>query len=239
MKDSSPVRISKSLPFPLVFAVATVVCSLLWPPQVCMALKQPGTVITATRTAVPPLIDVPTYSMATCNDKGSDNDGDTRTTNMNILTYATPVSVRPDRIYTLGIYKETLSYKNFCRDRTCILQLLNDRHIPLVKLLGGTSGKEVEKQSECDKLGLPWGHLPSDSSADGERQQQPMVLPGCAYYLKLRAIGDLVDCGSHCVAICKVEEMFVSRDDESKQEYMSTASLRDLGIITEQGRVAE
>ena len=236
MKNSLPVRVSKNLPFPLVFAV---ICSLLFQPQVCTALKRPGTVITATSTVVPPLIDVPTYSMATCNDKGDDNDGDTRKTNMNIVTYATPVSVRPDRIWSLGIYKETLSYKNFCRDRTCILQLLNEQHIPLVKLLGGTSGNEVDKESECEKLGLPWGHLPSDSSAAGEQQQQPMVLPGCAYYLKLRAIENIVDCGSHCVAICKVEEMFVSRDDESKNEYTSTAALRDLGIITEQGRVSE
>jgi hypothetical protein len=39
-------------------------------------------------TTTPPLLDVPTYSLATLNEDGS--------TNMNILTYATPVAIRPD-----------------------------------------------------------------------------------------------------------------------------------------------
>jgi len=194
----------------------------------CEALKQPSPIITATRTTVPPLLDTPTYSMATRNE----NDG---TTNMNILTYATPVSVRPDRVWTLGLYKETLSYDNFVRERTCILQLLTKEHIPLVKILGGTSGRDVDKAQECELLGFSWGSLSANHDAE---EELPNVLPNCAYYLKLTAIGDIVDCGSHCVAICKVDDMLVS-DEGSKTDYVSTAILRDLGIITEQGRVAE
>lgn len=148
---------------------------------------------------------------------------------MNILTYATPVSVRPDRVWSIGLYKETLSYENFRRTGTCVLQLLTEKHLPLVKLLGGSSGKDVNKQEKCEKLGFGWGSLPTGEEA---------VLPDCAYYLKLSAIGDLVDCGSHAVATCKVEDTFVS-NDETKTEYVSTARLRDLGIITEQGRVTE
>lgn len=178
----------------------------------------------AATTTVPPLLDVPTYSMSTLNEDG--------TTNMNILTYATPVSVRPDRVWSLGLYKETLSFQNFQRTRSCVLQLLTEKHIPLVKLLGGTSGREVNKQEECEKLGAGWGDLPTGD------KEAPLVLPDCTYYLKLSAVGELVDCGSHSVAICRVDEMLVS-NDEARTEYVSTARLRDLGIITEQGRAAE
>jgi flavin reductase (DIM6/NTAB) family NADH-FMN oxidoreductase RutF len=169
-------------------------------------------------TSTPPLVDVPTYCMATLNEDGS--------TNMNILTYATPVSVKPHRVWSLGLYKETLSYTNFIRTRSCILQLLTKDHIPLIKLLGGTSGRTVDKHAECAKLGFEW-------TENGRLQ----VLPGCAYYLKMSAMGEIVDAGSHAGAMCRVDEMLVSTDE--KQAYLSTAKLRELGIITEQGRVAE
>lgn len=158
---------------------------------------------------------------------------------MNILTYATPVSVRPDRVWSIGLFKDTLSYSNFCRTRSCVLQLLTEKHVPLVKVLGGTSGNDVNKQAECKKLGFAWSLLPHD---DDDRL--PMILPDCAYYLKLTAIGEIVDCGSHSVAICKVEDMFVGINnvDETEtleQRHLSTSRLRELGIITDQGRVAD
>ena len=193
----------------------------------CWALKTPT--ISATSTTTPPLLDVPTYSMATCNAKGK--------TNMNILTYATPVCIRPDRVWSLGLYKETLSCENFLQKKSCILQLLTEQHIPLVKVLGGSSGKDRDKQEECQRLGFTWGHLPGVVEGEESSTSAPMVLPGCAYYLKLTAIGDPVDCGCHCSVLCKVDAMFVS--DPTKTSYVSTARLRDLGVITEQGRVAE
>jgi flavin reductase (DIM6/NTAB) family NADH-FMN oxidoreductase RutF len=196
----------------------------------CSALRS----ISVSETATPPLIDVPTYSMATLNADGS--------TNMNILTYATPVSVRPDRVWSIGLFKDTLSHENFCRDRFCILQLLKEEHTPLIKFLGGSSGKDVDKRNECSKLGFEWGQLDSGNDGEGHDDENkpsiPLVLPDCAYYLKLRAIGDLINCGSHDVAVCKVEGMLVS-DDETKTSYVSTARLRELGLITEQGRVAD
>ena len=201
-----------------------------------VALKPVSPTVTASVTDIPPLIDVPTYSMATLNAANDNNQ--LSHTNMNILTYATPVSVRPDRVWAIGLYKDTLSYKNFCRERSCILQLLTEEHIPLIKLLGGSTGETVNKEEECRKVGLGWDRLPTD--ADKQQDSRlPLVLPSCAYYLKLTAIGELIDCGSHEVAICKVEEMLVGKEDESKKEYLSTARLRELGIITEQGRVAE
>lgn len=181
-------------------------------------------------TETPPLLDSPVYSMATKNEDG--------TTNMNIVTYATPVSVRPARLWSLGLYKETKSYKNFVRTRSCVLQLLTeDDHTLLVRLLGGTSGKDVDKRAECLKLGCEWVQLNDNDNT--------LVLPNCVSYLKLSAIGELVDAGSHAVAICQVEEMLVEESSVdgttscSKKTHLSTAQLRELGIITEQGRVAD
>lgn len=196
----------------------------------------PGSLALAqiTTTTTPPLIDVPTYSLATLNEDGS--------TNMNILTYATPVSVKPDRVWTLGMYKGTLSQENLAAARNndvcCVLQLLKEEHKDLIKVLGGGSGRDVSKREECEKLGFEWTEM-SSTSGDGS---SPMILPGCAYYLKVRVMGDIIDAGSHEVAVCRVEEMSVSSEDddgEASKEYLSTGRLRDLGLITELGRVAE
>jgi flavin reductase (DIM6/NTAB) family NADH-FMN oxidoreductase RutF len=192
---------------------------------------------TVVQTVTPPLIDVPTYSMATLNEDGS--------TNMNILTYATPVSTRPDRVWSLGLFKGTLTEQNFVKTRTCVLQLLTEQHACIVKTFGGSSGRDVNKEQACAEFGLSWQELELQQDEDEEKMltcdSGMKVLPGCAYYLKLTAVGDFVDAGSHMIApYCKVEQMWVSdSNDEKKHDYLSTARLRALGIITEQGRVAE
>ena len=177
-------------------------------------------------TSDPPLIDVPTYSLATKDISGK--------TGMNILTYATPISIRPDRIWSLGLFKGTVTHENFAKTGKGVLQLLSTDHAKLVRLLGGKSGKDIDKKAECEKLGMPWHSID---------EELPELLPGCCHYLRLTRVGDLVDCGSHELAICRVESMFVSihdnEDDSSEREKLQTSTLRDLGIITKAGRVAE
>ena len=226
-------------------------------PFACFALEPPAVPVLGNvqSAAPPPLLDSPVYSMATLCDSGKDkiedendtNDARPKTTNMNVVTYATPVSVAPDRIWALGLYKETLSYADFCLRRSCILQLLSKEHTPLIRILGGTSGRDVEKQEECQRLGFAWHRLPPGSTEeDGDYPPMPLVLPGCVKYLRLKAVGDLRDMGSHAVALCRVEETWgVPQDDPSEgeepreQPHLSTARLRELGIITAQGRVAD
>ena len=184
-------------------------------------------------TEVPPLVDVPVWSMATRNEDGS--------TNFNILTYATPVAIMPDRLYCLGLFKKTKSYENFCRERKCVLLLLTDKHTPYVRLLGGKSGKDVDKEAEWAKLTLSDPGLTLQEIDDNT--STPKVLPSCAYYLRLSAVGDITDGGeSHDLALCKVDEMLLPGDVDyvaNSKEYLSTAKLRALGIINEQGRIAE
>eukprot|EP00536_Pseudo-nitzschia_multiseries_P009256 jgi/Psemu1/200277/e_gw1.254.42.1 len=239
----------------------------------------PPTSTTTVVTDIPPLIDVPVWSMATINERDESIDPDNskgkrerereRTTNMNILTYATPVSIRPDRLYALGLYKPTQSRKNLLRERTCVLQLLAESHVPCVRLLGGTSGSEICKEDALrDLLGVELqqlqldvsssgtGTTTSDGTGTGTRTELPRVLPGCVRYLRLSVVGD-EGSSSHDVVICRVEETWTScvatgaatgADDSNSNSnsnsnlaepaHLSTGRLRELGIITEQGRIA-
>jgi len=180
-------------------------------------------------TPSPPLLDVPTYSLATLNKDG--------TTNMNIMTYATPISVVPTRVWTLGIYRETLTEENLQRDSTAVLQLLTKEQVDLVGVLGGTSGRDINKRKECSRRGFPW-KTPCDEVGGLQ------LLPGCAAYIHISIQGGLVDAGSHLIApYCKVLGMYHDESDsESDVEgkvHLKTGYLRDVGVITKQGRVAD
>lgn len=59
------------------------------------------------RPAAPPPLNNHVYSLATLNKQGSG------TTNMNIVTFATPVSIEPRRLWVVSLYKHTLSRENF------------------------------------------------------------------------------------------------------------------------------
>jgi flavin reductase (DIM6/NTAB) family NADH-FMN oxidoreductase RutF len=175
-------------------------------------------------THTPPLLDVPTYSLATFNKDGS--------TNMNIMTYATPVSVTPNRVWSLGLYRDTLTQENLLRKPVAVLQLLTTEQISLVRILGGTSGRDEDKKAACAKEGFEWINY--------DEFQGISVLPGCAAYLYLTVQGGLLDAGSHLIVpYCQVEAMYTTEDAVSPQVHLMTSKLRELGIITEQGRVAD
>ena len=56
---------------------------------------------------------------------------------MNVLTYATPVSVQPSRMWCIGLYKGTLSHENFIVGTGCLD--LRTRHARTGK--GGMMGR--------------------------------------------------------------------------------------------------
>ena len=190
----------------------------------------------------PPLLNSPVFSLATTvPTRNPDNAVVVTTTNMNIVTYASPMSIRPTRLWAIGLYKETASYENFKQARVGVLQLLTADHISLVRLLGGTSGRDVDKQQACRELGFEWKTLQEDNDDDDDDDIEsscfPLVLPGCKSYLCLELVGDLIDGGSHDIAICRVTHMFT--DAQEDKAHLETQSLRELGIITAQGRVAD
>lgn len=203
-------------------------------------------------TTTPPLLDVPVFSLSTLG--GDDTDGSTGTkgdgssSTMNVLTYASPVSIKPHRMWSISLYKGTMSHENFARQRSGVLQLLRPEHAhckgpggvegELIRVLGGSSGREVDKKAACTELGFAWTKLPDDAGDEGT--DWPSVLPSCAYYLKLELVGDMIDCGSHEVALCKVVAMVSGEEVESaadELDSLSTRELREGRIISEFGRV--
>lgn len=200
-------------------------------------------------TTIPPLIDVPTWSLST---KTSSNNDDTDAiSTMNILTYASPVAIQPYRMWSISLYKGTLSHENFVKERRGILQLLRDddidggKHGALIRVLGGSSGRDVDKETVCKELGFPWQTLECKGESkvnDGNDENWPKVLPHCVYYLKLELVGEMIDCGSHDVALCRVVDMVMTTDDENTNDelnYISTRELRKMDVISELGRIKE
>lgn len=214
---------------------------------------------------MPPLLDVPVYSLSTLGDSSwlstsstsiSINNHAAKST-MNILTYASPVSSAPHRMWCISLYKGTLSHENFTRERRGVLQLLRPEHCSrcissedgalrkgeageLIRLLGGSSGRDIDKRIACANLGYAWENLPRVGEEDEEEDAEwPLVMPLCLYYLKLELVGDLIDCGSHEVALCRVVAMLSGDDSEEVLELnsLSTRVLRRESIISEFGRV--
>ena len=163
---------------------------------------------------VAPLLDGPVYSLATLDEAGD--------TNMNVVTYATPVGIRPERRWALSLFKSTVSRANFARRRRGVLQLLRPEHAPLVYALGGTSAADADKAAACYGAGFAW-----ESSDWDER-----VLPRCAAYVSLEAVGEPVDCGDHEVYVCRVVDGVAGFD----ASHATTGDLRERGLITTEGR---
>lgn len=111
----------------------------------------------------------------------------------------------------------------------------------LIRVLGGSSGRDVDKRAICAELGYAWEKLPDDNETDVDDEAEwPHVLPSCVYYLKLELVGEMVDCGSHEVALCKVVSMISDEgiDNASDElDSLSTRRLREDSIISEFGRV--
>ena len=90
------------------------------------------------------IINSPVYSLATYQqDK----------VNMNICTYVMAVSMKP-KMYAIAIDYDTATYQNLKDTKTCILQILSEQQIDLVKPLGKKSGLKTDKSAYLKKKEL-------------------------------------------------------------------------------------
>ncbi len=168
---------------------------------------------------------------------------------MNILTYTSPVSINPHWIWCIGLCKGSMLHKNFVHKQRGVLQLLRPEHAAtvgaggeLMRALGGSSGRDVDKGGIYKGLGHAWERLPAGGEEDangGGGGNWLEVLASCLYYLKLRLVGDLIDCGSHDAALCKVVAMLSSEGAIRGAELdpLSTRGLRQDSITSEFGRI--
>lgn len=136
---------------------------------------------------------------------------------MNLVTYAAPVAIQP-RTYAVGLYVGTYTWEIVRSTRRGALQLLRKHHAELVPLLGKQSGRDVDKYEEMKARGF-----------DTKETYGLQILVDCYSVLDLRVEGDLIPCGDHDLAICKVlDETWISGEAE---DVLYTKDLRMKGYI--------
>ena len=89
-------------------------------------------------------VDLPVYSISS---KGNEYD------NMNIITYASAVSMKPKR-FICAVYKNTKTLENVRSNGAFVLQILSDTQYALVRLLGKQSGNKINKIERLNKRNL-------------------------------------------------------------------------------------
>jgi len=91
------------------------------------------------------IVDMPVYSLATY---------DKDEVNMNICTYVSAVSMKP-KIYMIAVDYRTKTFGNLERADVAVLQVLHEDHASLIRLLGKSSGKKINKADKLrDKIRL-------------------------------------------------------------------------------------
>jgi len=168
----------------------------------------------------PPPISVPVYSLASpiIDNVASET---TKGTSMNILTFATPVSVSDPKLWIVSLYNQTLTQKSFFQSKVAVLQLLTEKQAPLVDVLGKRSGMEegFSKEDACAEKDFSWisesskgkekdGTNSFYSSVDVSKKEKILIqslqlLPQCQSYIKLRYLKKIL-AGDHQVALCQV-----------------------------------
>ena len=192
--------------------------------------------------AAPPVLDVPCFSLATVDADGA--------TNMNVLTYAAPVGIRPARKWCISLYRGTRTHANFAARGSGVLQWLREAHAPLLWTLGGESGRDVDKAARCAVRGFGWRAPAGEGEGAGAGAGaggEPLLLPHCECYLRLTLDGALIDAGDHDIAICSVDAIHAPAADDAADASdgsfaalltrpMYTGFARREGLITDAGR---
>ena len=126
-------------------------------------------------------VNLPVYSISS---KTHDN------CNMNIITYASQISMQPKR-FICGIYLGTQTLLNVEASGEFILQLLAATQYRLVDLLGKKSGKTIDKISRLQKRNelMDWNNF--------------YVLKNCLAVMQLKVISSF-EGGDHKGFLCDV-----------------------------------
>lgn len=130
---------------------------------------------------LPPAISMPVWSLAA---RHVDNDN-TPETSMNIVTFCTPVSVAPPKLWAVSLYMNTMTRDAFLdSSKVGVLQLLTPDMKHVVPLLGKRSGREegYSKQEACQEIGFDWVDSSNSSSCEsaekGGKQSNKRLLSG-------------------------------------------------------------
>ncbi|MFN5423376.1 MAG: flavin reductase family protein [bacterium] len=149
-------------------------------------------------------VDLPIYSISSCHQQES---------NMHICTYVSAVSMDPKRMM-VAIYKGTKTIELVKKNPHFVLQLLSRSQFNLIKLLGQSSGHQIDKISRLNKRGL----LSTWKEFD--------VLKDALAYMELTTI-ETLDAGDHIMHLCNM----VSFSNNLPGDPLTLKLLRDKKII--------
>ncbi|WIA22781.1 hypothetical protein OEZ86_009734 [Tetradesmus obliquus] len=165
-------------------------------------------------TELPPyaLLSTPVYSLSSANAAGK--------TTLNMITYASPIALRPQRKYALGLYVQSMSYQNVKETGRAVLQILQEPHAKLTQLLGKTSGRDVDKVAQLQQQGF----------AVSEEYGLP-VLADAVGVMELKVVSDFIPAGDHEVVVCDVVAWKQLQEDSSSAQPLYSGFLRDNGFL--------
>lgn len=193
-----------------------------------------------------PSISVPVWSLAVpsvIQELPETKDPGKPSSSMNIVTFATPVSISP-KLWAISLYHDTLTKDSFLSAKVGVLQLLSREHKNLVPLLGKRSGYEenLNKEVLCRNEGFPWTSAKNFVSDSLTKHLD--ILPGCLSYIGVQVVS-AVDAGDHVVAICKVittgtwnkrkKEVSVSKTEDAPPPPIDEASALYTGYLRNEG----
>lgn len=118
---------------------------------------------------------------------------------LNITTYTGPVAIKPERMFMLGLYVGTMSWRNVRQTRKAVLQILTkDLVTPqLFDVLGRKSSRNTNK---LPILKEGWKMIDWKGFS---------VFEGCYGVMLLEVVGDFTACGDHEVVLCKVRGAYM------------------------------
>eukprot|EP00879_Flechtneria_rotunda_P033163 GHRR01036704.1.p1 GENE.GHRR01036704.1~~GHRR01036704.1.p1 ORF type:complete len:140 (+),score=35.26 GHRR01036704.1:419-838(+) len=139
---------------------------------------------------------------------------------MNMITYASPIALRPQRKYALGLYVQSMTYKNMKETGRGVLQILQECHAPLTQLLGKTSGKDTDKLAQLQSMGI----------RISEAYGLP-ILADAVGIMDLKVVSDFICAGDHEVVICDVVDFETLSPVGGRSTALYTGYLREIGLI--------
>ena len=185
----------------------------------------------------PPPISIPVWSLSspmvtthrntsTDDDLSSSLDTNEKelSTSMNIITFASPVSVAPPKLWIVSLYNNTLTRESFLSSKIGVLQLLSPKQSVLVPILGKRSGYEnnFSKRKACKEtnnnewisFSLHDEDFDIDAMTESKGRSLPLsldLLPNCACYIVIKLL-DVIAAGDHDA--CLVEVIQTMKWDE-------------------------
>ena len=156
-------------------------------------------------------VDQQVYSLSTLDDAGK--------INMNIVTYATPITLKP-KSYMVAAYRGTKTLANIFNKPSnhFLIQALSTEQSKYVRTLGQKSGINYDKAAYLAKQNLDFYEI--DGKGYG-------YLPDCGFVL-LCKLTKSVKYGDHDLIIAEVVKIIA---DNKEAKLLTTRNLIDNGII--------